>query len=117
MPGASNMKSCFLVSRAATALVVLALTGCERRTAPGWQGYLSSPAKATAAHGRAVEAWLIDGTTELMLRAVRGENLFGHPRLFETVPPAVAPMLEKALANEAAFEAKLEAWLKGRRNR
>jgi hypothetical protein len=25
-------------------------------TAPGWQGYLSSPAKATVAHGQAVEA-------------------------------------------------------------
>ena len=78
---------------------------------PGWQGYLSSPARATAEHGRAVEAWWIDGATDLILRAVRGENLFVHARLPETVPPAVAPMLEKALANEAAFEAKLEAWL------
>jgi hypothetical protein len=107
----SNYKG--LPSRAGSSLEQLR----EIATTPGWQGYLSSPAKATAAHGRAVEAWWIDGTTELMLRAVRGENLFGHPRLFETVPPAVAPMLEKALANEAAFEAKLEAWLKGRRNR
>ena len=31
--------------------------------------------------------------------------------------PAVAPMLEKALANEAAFEAKLENWLVQRRKR
>jgi creatinine amidohydrolase len=86
-------------------------------TTPGWQGYLSSPARATAEHGRAVEAWWIDGTTDLMLRAVRGENLFVHARLPETVPPAVAPMLEKALANEAAFEMKLEGWLAQRRKR
>jgi creatinine amidohydrolase len=86
-------------------------------TTPGWQGYLSSPARATAAYGRAVEAWWIDGTTDLMLRAVRGENLFVHARLPETVPPAVAPMLEKALANEAAFAMKLEEWLAQRRKR
>jgi creatinine amidohydrolase len=86
-------------------------------TRPGWQGYLSSPASATAEHGRAVEAWWIDGTTDLILRAVRGENLFAHARVSETVPPAVAPMLEKALANEAAFEVKLEGWLAQRRKR
>jgi creatinine amidohydrolase/Fe(II)-dependent formamide hydrolase-like protein len=84
---------------------------------PGWQGYLSSPARATPEHGRAVEAWWIDGTTELILRAVGGEDLFAHPRVPDTVPPAVAPMLEKALANEAEFEAKLEAWLAQRRKR
>jgi creatinine amidohydrolase/Fe(II)-dependent formamide hydrolase-like protein len=83
----------------------------EIATAPGWQGYLSSPASATAAHGRAVEAWWIDGFTNLILRAVRGENMFVHARVPETVPPAVAPILEKALANEAAFDAKLETWL------
>ena len=84
---------------------------------PGWQGYLSSPARATAAYGRAVSAWWIDGAADLILRAVRGENLFAHARLPETVPPAVAPMLEKALANEAAFAAKLEDWLAQRRKR
>ena len=83
----------------------------EIATAPGWQGYLSSPAKATAAHGRAVEAWWIDGFAELILRAVRGENMFVHARVPETVPPAMTPILEKALANEAAFEAQLGTWL------
>ena len=84
--------------------------------APGWQGYLSSPAKATTAHGRAVEAWWIDGFTDLILRAVRGENMFTHPR-GAAVPPAVAPILEKALASEREFEAKLEDWLAQRRKR
>jgi creatinine amidohydrolase len=78
---------------------------------PNWQGYLSSPARATAAHGRALEAWWIDGFTDLILRAVRGENMFVHARIPETVPEAVAPLLEKELATEAAFGATLENWL------
>jgi creatinine amidohydrolase len=86
----------------------------EIATAPGWQGYLSAPARATAAHGRAIEGWWIDGFTELILRAVRGENMFAHARFPESVPPPVAPAIEKALANEAA---KLEAWLAQRRKR
>ena len=80
-------------------------------TAPGWQGYLSSPAKATAAHGRAVEEWWIAGFTDLILRAVRGEKMSAARRVPDMVPAPVAPTLEKELANEAAFAAKLEAWL------
>ena len=86
-------------------------------TAPGWQGYLSSPGRATAAHGRAVEAWWIGGFTDLILRAVRGENMFVHARVPESVPPAVAPVLEKELANEADFGVKLENWLGHRAKR
>jgi len=86
-------------------------------TTPGWQGYLSSPARATAAHGRALEGWWIDGFTDLMLRAVRGENMFGHARVPESAPPAVAPVLEKELANEAGFGVKLENWLAQRAKR
>ncbi len=107
----SNYKK--LPSRAGRSLEELR----EIATAPGWQGYLSSPARATAAHGRAVEAWWIDGFTDLIVRAVRGENMFVHARAPETVPPVVAPILEKALANEAAFEEKLENWLVQRRER
>jgi creatinine amidohydrolase len=84
---------------------------------PGWQGYFSSPAKATASHGRSVEDWWIDGFTDLILRAVRGENMFAHPRVPETVPPAVAPIFDKALANEAAFDASLQKWVSERRKR
>ena len=86
-------------------------------SAPGWQGYLSSPAKATAAHGRAIEGWWIDGSTDLILRAVGGENMFVHPRRPDAVPPAVAPTIEKQLANEAAFAARLDAWLAQRTKR
>ena len=107
----SNYKT--LPSRAGRSLEELR----EIATAPGWQGYLSSPASATAAHGRALEAWWIDGFTDLILRAVRGENMFVHARVPDTVPVAVAATLEKALANEAAFEATLEHWLAQRKKR
>jgi creatinine amidohydrolase len=82
---------------------------------PGWQGYLSSPAKATAAYGRAVKEWWIDGFTELILRTVRGEDLLHQPRSPETIPPAVAPFLGRVLANERALEVKFDNWLAQRR--
>lgn len=82
-------------------------------SAPGWQGYLSSPAKATASYGRAVESWWVEGFTDLILRAVRGENLSVHPRVPDSMPdnPAINQALGKALENERAFEQKLQAWL------
>jgi hypothetical protein len=84
---------------------------------PDWQGHLSSPAAATAEHGRAIKEWWIDGFTELMLRALRGENLFLHVRVPETAPPALTSILERELANEEAFGAKLENWLAHRSKR
>ena len=89
----------------------------EIAAAPGWEGYLSDPAKATAAHGRAVEAWWIAGFANLILRAVRGENMFAHPRVPDAVPAPAAAVTEKALANEAAFAATLEQWLQQRQRR
>ena len=58
---------------------------------PGWQGYLSSPARATAAHGRAIKEWWIEGFTDLMLRAVRGENMFVRARVPEWCLPLSRP--------------------------
>jgi hypothetical protein len=84
-------------------------------TAPGWQGYLSSPSKATATYGRAVKEWWIDSFTQLILRAVRGEDLLHHPRSPDTIPPATAPILEKALDAERKFGEKFENWLGQRR--
>ena len=43
--------------------------------------------------------------------------MFVHARVPESVPPAVAPLLEKELANEAAFGIKLESWLAQRPKR
>ena len=89
----------------------------EVATAAGWQGYLSSPASATAAYGRDVEAWWIEGFADLILRAVRGENLFVHPRFPDAVPPEVAPSIEKALAGETSYEGQLASWLERRKTR
>ena len=83
--------------------------------APGWQGYFSSPALATAAFGKAAESWWVDGFADLMLRAVKGENLLKAPRLPDRIDPAVASILGKALENERAFELKLADWLSRRR--
>jgi creatinine amidohydrolase len=82
---------------------------------PGWPGYLSSPARATPAYGRAVETWWIDGMSDLVLRAVGGQDLSMTPRAPTQINSAVAPMLDKALAEEQAFEAKLQEWLSRRR--
>jgi hypothetical protein len=43
--------------------------------------------------------------------------MFVHPRNPEAVPPPLAPLLEKVLGNEAAFEAALEKWLAERGKR
>ena len=82
---------------------------------PGWQGYLSSPALATPEYGEAVETWWIEGMSELILQAIRGEDMSARPGAPATLPPAIAPIIERALANEAAFEAELDAWLAQRR--
>jgi creatinine amidohydrolase len=82
---------------------------------PDWPGYLSTPSKATAAYGRDIEAWWVDGLTELILRAARGESLLSAPRAPAQLDPGRAGVLEKALQNEREFEAKLDAWLARRR--
>ena len=85
--------------------------------APGWQGYLSSPAHASAAYGRAVEAWWIEGLTDLILRAIGGQDLSKAPRAHDRLNPAVVPVVGRALEDEQAFEARLQAWLARRRGR
>jgi creatinine amidohydrolase/Fe(II)-dependent formamide hydrolase-like protein len=80
-------------------------------TAPGWQGYLSSPALATREYGVAVENWWIDGVSELILQAIRGEDMSRRPGAPDTLPPPIAPIIARALATEATFEAELDAWL------
>ncbi len=84
-------------------------------TRSAWRGYLSAPAKATVAYGRDIEAWWVDGLSELILRAARGENLLNAPRMPATLDPGRAGVFAKALDNERAFEAKLDAWLAARR--
>ena len=82
---------------------------------PGWPGYLSAPAQATAAYGRAVEAWWVDGLSELVLRAVKGEDLSKAPRAHDRIDPEVASIISKELDHEQAFETRFEDWLSRRR--
>jgi creatinine amidohydrolase len=82
---------------------------------PGWQGYLSAPARASAAYGRAVEAWWVEGTSDLILRAIGGRDLSKAPRVVDRIDPALAPILDPVLEDERAFETKLQNWLAQRR--
>src|SRR4029434_5856445 len=59
-----------LPSRAGTSIEELR----RLATSADWQAYLSSPAKATAAYGRAVEAWWVNGFADLIVRSVQGED-------------------------------------------
>lgn len=77
----------------------------------GWQAYISSPASATVEYGREFEAWWIGGFTNLVLRAIKGENMFVLPRFPDAIPPPVAATAEKALASEREFGARLEKWM------
>ena len=83
---------------------------------PGWPGYFSAPARARADYGRDIEAWWVEGMTDLILQAVRGENLFGRPRWPAPLQnsPEYAEVVESALAPERDFERKLERWLANR---
>ena len=82
---------------------------------PGWQGYFSAPARATAAHGRAIKDWWIAGFTELIVRSVGGENMRERPRVpGSAVPPQRAPLFDALLEREAVFASALETWLKQR---
>ncbi|MEO6391784.1 MAG: creatininase family protein [Pyrinomonadaceae bacterium] len=86
---------------------------------PGWQGYFSSPAKAKGAYGKEDnEAWA-EGLSSFIMRAVHGENLFNHPRYPDQLlnDPAIIQINRDAMANEKAFEMKLEDWLKGRKQK
>jgi creatinine amidohydrolase len=85
---------------------------------PGWPGYFSSPARATAAYGRDIEAWWVDGMTDLILRAVRGENLFGRPRHPENllaVPGNTQILIDDVLGPEREFDLTFERWLAQRK--
>ena len=80
---------------------------------PGWPGYFSAPARANADYGRDIEAWWVEGMTDLILQAVRGEKLFGRPRWPEPLQnsPEYAQLVEDILAPEREFDGALERWL------
>ena len=80
---------------------------------PGWPGYFSSPARASAAYGREIEEWWVNGVAGLILKAVHGENLRRRPRWPEPLQddPVHDRILERALGPDREFEAKFERWL------
>jgi len=84
---------------------------------PAWPGYFSSPARATADYGRDVEAWWVDGMSDLILQAVRGENLLNRPRWPEPMlsDPEFGQLVEDILQPEHEFELKFERWLEQRK--
>ena len=84
---------------------------------PGWQGYWSSPAKSTAAYGRDLEAWWVEGMTDVVLRAVRGENMFQRPRFPTSLfaDTAVVNLVEGYAVREREFEQRFERWLSQRK--
>jgi len=79
---------------------------------PGWPGYFSAPARASADYGRDVEDWWIEGMTGLILEAVHGESLFRRPRWPEPLQnsPEYAEVVEAALGPEREFDRAFERW-------
>jgi creatinine amidohydrolase len=86
-------------------------------SAPGWPGYFSSPARASAAYGKDNAELRVEVLTNYILRAVRGENFFNRLRYPEHLPknPATMEMNNRSLEREREFEAKLEQWLTQRK--
>ena len=84
-----------------------------------WPGYFSSPARADAAYGREVEGWWVEGMTDLILQAVRGENLRTRPRWPEPLQndPEDAQIVEQILKPEREFEMQLDRGVRERGNR
>jgi creatinine amidohydrolase len=86
-------------------------------SAPGWAGYFSAPARASAAYGRENAELRVEVLADYILRAVRGENFFNRPRYPEQLPNNLsnAEINKKSLEREREFEAKLDQWLSQRK--
>lgn len=82
-------------------------------TAPGWEGYVSIPARAKAAYGRELTDLEVTTHVDLMSRALRGEDLSKRPRYPEPLlaDPAIQQIMRETLSFEEEFGRKLEAWL------
>ena len=91
----------------------------EAASKPGWPGYFSVPARASASYGRDVEAWWVEGMSDLILQGVRADNLLGRPRWpFPITNDPAYPEVEAAvLQPEREFEVRLETWLRQRKDK
>lgn len=85
----------------------------EIATRPGWPGYFSAPSKASAAYGRKIEDWWIEGVTDLILQSVRGDDLRQRPRWPEPMraDPDYSGVIEGFLMPEREFAQTLQQWL------
>ncbi len=81
---------------------------------PDWNGYFSSPSNAGAAYGKELLAVNVETYTNLIVRAMRGENLFDLPR-FPTEEKEFGKTEADWNAHEREFEKKLNDWLKQKR--
>ena len=81
--------------------------------ARGDAGHRREPAPPTV---RDCEAWRVAGMTDLMLQAVRGEDLFNRPRWPAPVQadPAYPQVVEDILEPERKFELALKRWMSQR---
>jgi HlyD family secretion protein len=99
------MKSCFLVSSAAI-LVALAVAGCERRAASGWQGYLEGEFVYVAAP--------LAGRLE-QLAVQRGARVEAGARLFVLEQASELAAQREAADRWRSAQARLEDLKKGLR--
>ncbi len=85
----------------------------EIATKPGWPGYFSAPSRASAAYGREIEDWWIEGVTDLILQSTRGEDLRQRPRWPEPLraDPDYPGLVERILGPEREFDLALQRWL------
>jgi creatinine amidohydrolase len=83
----------------------------------GWPGYLSAPAKANAPYGRELLELEAKRSAEMILEAIRGQDL--AKRLRYPAPlladPAVRQVIQGYLAEEDELGHKLDRWLAGRK--
>ena len=77
------------------------------------------PLQELTPYGRDIEEWWVEGMTDLILQAVRGENLFSRPRWPGPLQndPAYGQVVDDILAPEREFELKFERWLGERKKK
>jgi creatinine amidohydrolase len=83
----------------------------------GWPGYLSAPSKAKAAYGRAHLDLEVKRSAELIVEAIRGEDLAQRPRYPTPLlaDPAVGQVIRGYLAEEEERGRELDRWLAARK--
>jgi len=86
--------------------------------APGWQGYLSLPAKARVDYGRDLNELEIATHVRLMALAIRGDATqrvrYPEPLM---AAPGLRPTIDEGLRREEEFARRFDRWLKERKKK